>query len=53
MSEAEKQIMEFIWVAGRPVTTTEIIANLPEDNFTRGGIKTTVSITPSIGLTCK
>lgn len=31
ISEAEKQIMEFIWAAGRPVTTREIIANLPED----------------------
>ncbi|CFX91399.1 BlaI transcriptional regulatory family [Syntrophomonas zehnderi OL-4] len=32
MSDSEKQIMEFIWVAGHPVTTREIIANLPEDN---------------------
>jgi len=31
MSDAEKQIMEFIWAAGRPVTTREIIANLPEN----------------------
>jgi len=31
MSDAEKQIMEFIWATGRPVTTREIIANLPED----------------------
>lgn len=32
MSDSEKQIMEFIWAAGHPVTTREIIANLPEDN---------------------
>ena len=32
MSNAEKQIMEFIWAVGRPTTTREIIANLPEDN---------------------
>lgn len=32
MSDAEEQIMEFIWAAGRPITTREIIANLPEDN---------------------
>lgn len=32
MSDSEKQIMELIWAAGRPVTTREIIANLPEDN---------------------
>lgn len=31
MSDAEKLIMEFIWSAGRPVTTKEIIANLPKD----------------------
>lgn len=31
ISNAEKQIMEFIWAAGRPVTTREIIKNLPED----------------------
>lgn len=31
ISDAEKQIMELIWAAGRPVTTREIIANLPED----------------------
>ncbi len=33
ISDAEKQIMEFIWAAGRPVTTKEIINNLPEDNM--------------------
>lgn len=32
MSDAERQIMEFIWAASRPVTTREIIKNLPEDN---------------------
>ncbi|TEB17116.1 Penicillinase repressor [Pelotomaculum sp. FP] len=32
MSDAEKQIMEFIWAVGHPVTTREIISNLPEDN---------------------
>lgn len=32
MSAAEKQIMEFIWVLGRPTTTKEILANLSEDN---------------------
>lgn len=32
MSDAEKQIMEIIWAAGRPTTTREIIANLPKDN---------------------
>lgn len=31
MSDAEKKIMEFIWETGRPVTTREILANLPED----------------------
>lgn len=30
MSDAEKKIMEFIWEAGRPVTTSEIIRNLPK-----------------------
>jgi len=33
MSDAERQIMEFIWAASRPVTTREIIKNLPEDNI--------------------
>lgn len=32
MSDSEEQIMEFIWAAGHPVTTREIIANLPEGN---------------------
>lgn len=32
MSDAEKQIMQLIWAAGRPITTREIIANLPEGN---------------------
>lgn len=31
ISDSEKQIMEFIWAAGRPVTTREIIKNLPKD----------------------
>ena len=30
MSDAENQIMDFIWKAGRPVTTAEIMQNLPE-----------------------
>lgn len=30
ISDSEKQIMEFIWAAGRPVTTRELIKNLPE-----------------------
>ncbi|RKL62831.1 BlaI/MecI/CopY family transcriptional regulator [Thermoanaerobacteraceae bacterium SP2] len=30
ISDAEKQIMEYIWKAGRPVTTSEIIRHLPE-----------------------
>lgn len=33
ISDTEKQIMELLWAVGRPVTTTEIIANLPEDNI--------------------
>ncbi|KFD40487.1 CopY family transcriptional regulator [Peptococcaceae bacterium SCADC1_2_3] len=31
ISDAEKQIMEFIWAAGRPVTTSEIIKHLPTE----------------------
>ncbi len=31
ISDAEKQIMEFIWVTGRPVTTREIIKHLPAE----------------------
>lgn len=31
ISDSEKQIMEFIWSMDRPVTTREIISNLPED----------------------
>ena len=31
MSDAEKQIMNFIWKAGHPVTTAEIMQNLPEE----------------------
>ena len=31
ISAAEIQIMDFIWAAGHPVTTREIIENLPED----------------------
>lgn len=31
MSDAEKQIMALIWAADRPITTREILANLPED----------------------
>lgn len=30
ISDAEKQIMEFIWSAGEPVTTSDIIQHLPE-----------------------
>ncbi|QGG47715.1 BlaI/MecI/CopY family transcriptional regulator [Heliorestis convoluta] len=30
MSDAEKQIMEFIWSVKGPVTTKDIIGNLPE-----------------------
>jgi predicted transcriptional regulator len=30
ISDAEKSIMEFIWAAGAPVTTAEIIRHLPE-----------------------
>lgn len=30
MSDAESQIMNFIWKAGRPVTTAEIMKNMPE-----------------------
>ncbi|MDF2987973.1 MAG: transcriptional repressor, CopY family [Eubacterium sp.] len=29
MSDAEKQIMECIWAAGRPLTTSEIIQHIP------------------------
>jgi predicted transcriptional regulator len=32
MSEAEKQIMEIIWQAERPVTTAEILQRLPAGN---------------------
>ncbi|MFZ3130488.1 MAG: BlaI/MecI/CopY family transcriptional regulator [Desulfosporosinus sp.] len=31
ISDAEKQIMKFIWAAGCPVTTSEIIQHLPEE----------------------
>ncbi|NLL72178.1 MAG: BlaI/MecI/CopY family transcriptional regulator [Clostridiales bacterium] len=31
MSDAEKQIMNYIWKTGRPVTTAEIMQNLPEE----------------------
>lgn len=31
MSDAEKQIMALIWAADGPITTREILANLPED----------------------
>ncbi len=31
MSDAEKLIMEFIWAAGHPITTAEIIENLPKE----------------------
>lgn len=31
ISDSEKQIMEFIWAAGQPVTTRELIKNLPKD----------------------
>ena len=31
MSDSEKQIMNYIWKAGHPVTTAEIMQNLPEE----------------------
>jgi len=31
ISDAEKLIMEYIWKAGRPVTTSEIMRHLPEE----------------------
>ena len=31
MSEAEKKIMEIVWLTGRPITTREIMDILPED----------------------
>ncbi len=31
MSDAEKSIMEYIWSAGEPVTTAELLRNLPEE----------------------
>jgi predicted transcriptional regulator len=31
ISNAEKQIMEYIWAVGRPVTTSEIIRHLPKE----------------------
>ena len=31
MSDAEKQIMELIWASKKPVTTSEIMQNLPKD----------------------
>ena len=31
MSDAEKQIMELIWASKKPVTTSEIMHNLPKD----------------------
>jgi BlaI family penicillinase repressor len=30
ISKSERQIMEYIWKAGRPVTTAELMQNLPE-----------------------
>ncbi|SHM94442.1 Predicted transcriptional regulator [Caldanaerovirga acetigignens] len=30
ISDAERKIMEYIWRSGRPVTTSEIMENLPE-----------------------
>lgn len=33
ISDSEKQIMEIIWAAGHPVTTREIINNLPKDKL--------------------
>lgn len=32
LSDAEKQIMEFIWASDGPITTKEIMAILPEGN---------------------
>ena len=32
ISDSEKQIMEIIWTAGRPVTTSEILRKLPDGN---------------------
>ncbi|MBE1556101.1 BlaI/MecI/CopY family transcriptional regulator [Sporosarcina limicola] len=32
ISDAEKQIMVFIWGTGSPVTTSEIMKGLPEEN---------------------
>ncbi|ADY56509.1 transcriptional repressor, CopY family [Syntrophobotulus glycolicus DSM 8271] len=32
MSDSEKQIAEIMWAVGHPITTKEIIANLPETN---------------------
>ncbi|HWQ70684.1 MAG TPA: BlaI/MecI/CopY family transcriptional regulator [Desulfitobacteriaceae bacterium] len=40
MSDSEKQIMEFIWAAGRPITTREIIANLPEKTWKQSTVVT-------------
>lgn len=31
MTEAEKEIMSILWGVGRPITTNEIIQNLPKD----------------------
>ncbi|MBT9177416.1 MAG: Penicillinase repressor [Firmicutes bacterium] len=31
ISGAERQIMELIWIAKRPMTTREILQNLPQD----------------------
>jgi predicted transcriptional regulator len=31
MSDAEKSIMKYIWLAGEPVTTAGILRNLPEE----------------------
>ncbi|WP_242877181.1 BlaI/MecI/CopY family transcriptional regulator [Fusibacter sp. 3D3] len=32
MSTSEKQIMEILWSTGHPITTREIMSNLPVDN---------------------
>lgn len=31
MSDAEKKLMEYIWTKNRPVTTAEIIQNMPQE----------------------
>lgn len=33
ISDSEKQIMKIIWASGHPVTTREVINNLPKDKL--------------------